>query len=213
MTDSSSLRPAALPITTLFLDIGGVLLTNGWTHASRQLAAITFGLDAAEMEQRHHLLFSTYELGHLSLANYLEQVVFYRPRSFSAKAFQAFMFARSQPYPEMLALIPKLKAKYHLKIGVVSNEGRELNAHRIHTFGLTEFVDFFVSSSFVHFSKPDESIFRLALDLAQTPAAQILYLDDQPLFVEIATGLGIQGICHQDHASTCARLAAFGLAI
>lgn len=202
-----------LPITTLFLDIGGVLLSNGWGHASRRLAASTFGLDWAEMEQRHHLLFGTYELGHLRLADYLRQVVFYQPRSFSAVEFQDFMFAQSQPYPEMLALVRQLKAKYGLRIGVVSNEGRELNAHRIHTFGLVGFVDFFVSSSFVHLSKPDAGIFRLALDLAQTPAEQILYLDDQPLFIGVAAGLGIRGICHQDCASTCAQLAAFGLSL
>jgi len=202
-----------LPITTLFVDIGGVLLSNGWGLASRQLAAITFGLDGAEMEQRHQLNFSTYELGHLSLADYLHQVVFYQPRSFSAVDFQNFMFAQSQPYPEMLALVRQLKAKYHLKIAVVSNEGRELNAHRIHTFGLVGFVDLFISSSFVHISKPDARIFRLALDLAQVPAQQVLYLEDQPLFVGVAASLGIQGICHESYASTCTQLAAFGLPI
>lgn len=211
MTASSPLL--ALPITTLFVDIGGVLLSNGWGSASRQLAAEAFGLDAAEMEERHHLLFSTYELGRLSLADYLRQVVFYRPRSFSEADFREFMFAQSQPRPEMLALVPQLKARYRLKIAVVSNEGRELNAHRIHTFGLAAFVDFFVSSSFVGFSKPDSSIFRLALDLAQVPAQQVLYLDDQPLFVGVAAGLGIQGICHVDYPATCAQLAAFGLAV
>ena len=213
MTDYSPVPTHALPITTLLVDIGGVLLSNGWTQASRQLAATTFDLDAAELEQRHHLVFSTYELGRLSLANYLWQVVFYRPRSFGMASFQEFMFAQSQPYPQMLALVRKLKTNYHLKIAVVSNEGRELNAHRIHTFGLAEFVDFFVSSSFVHLSKPDVAIFRLALDLAQVPAEQVLYLEDQPLFVGVAAGLGIRGICHENYASTCAQLAAFGLPI
>lgn len=201
------------PITTLFLDIGGVLLSKGWGHLSRQLAAATFELDWPEIEARHQLLFSTYELGHLSLADYLRQVVFYQPRSFSAADFQEFMFAQSQPYPEMLALIPQLKAKYNLKIGVVSNEGRELNAYRIQAFGLAGLADFFVSSSFVGFSKPNVAIFQLALDLAQTPAQQVLYLDDTALFIEIAAGLGIRGICHRDHASTRARLADFGLLI
>ncbi|MFD1470788.1 HAD family hydrolase [Hymenobacter caeli] len=213
MADSLPFPARTPPITTLFVDVGGVLLSNGWGLASRQLAATTFGLEAAEMERRHHLLFSTYELGRLSLADYLRQVVFYRPRSFSAADFQEFMFAQSLPCPEMLALLPPLKARYQLKIAVVSNEGRELNAHRIHAFGLAGFVDFFVSSSFVGLSKPDSNIFRLALDLAQVPAAQVLYLDDQPLFVGVAAGLGIQGICHVDYASTCTQLAAFGLTL
>lgn len=213
MTDSPSPPARSLPITTLFVDIGGVLLSNGWDAAARQLAADTFGLDAADLEQRHHLLFSTYELGRLSLADYLRQVVFYRPRSFSAADFREFMFAQSRPYPEMLALVRQLKARYHLKIAVVSNEGRELNAHRINTFGLAGFVDFFVSSSFVGLSKPDLNIFRLALDLAQVPAQQVLYLDDRSLFVGVAAGLGIQGICHEDYPSTCTQLAAFGLTL
>ena len=213
MIDSPLPPVPALPITTLFVDIGGVLLSPGWSHASRQLAATTFGLDAAELEQRHHLVFSTYELGRLSLADYLRLVVFYQPRSFREADFQEFMFSQSQPYPPMLALMRQLKAKYHLKIAVVSNEGRELNDHRIRTFGLAEFVDFFVSSSFVHISKPDVAIFRLALDLAQTPAGQVLYLDDQPLLVGVAAGLGIQGICHENYAATCTQLAAFGLPV
>jgi len=211
MIDSSSLP--ALPITTLVLDIGGVLLSNGWTLTSRQLAATTLDLDAAEMEARYHVIFGTYELGHLRLADYLRQVVFHRPRPFSAAAFEDFVFARSQPHPEMLALVRQLKAMYHLKVAVVSNEDRELNAYRIHTFGLAEFVDFFVSSSYLHFSKPDASIFRLDFDLVQTPAEQILYLDDQPLFIDVAAGLGIRGISHHDYATTCAQLAAFGLTI
>ena len=46
-------------ITTLFLDIGGVLLTNGWGHQSRALAAKVFDLNLDEMEDRHHLTFDT----------------------------------------------------------------------------------------------------------------------------------------------------------
>jgi putative hydrolase of the HAD superfamily len=41
------------------LDIGGVLLTNGWDHPARKKAAAHFELDAAEMEDRHHLTFDT----------------------------------------------------------------------------------------------------------------------------------------------------------
>jgi putative hydrolase of the HAD superfamily len=198
-------------ITTLFIDIGGVLLTNGWGHESRKLAADTFGLKLAELEARHHLTFDTYEVGKLTLTEYLNRVVFYESRSLTMDTFRDFMFAQSQPYPDMIALIKQLKETYLLKIAVVSNEGRELNAYRIKTFGLTEFVDFFISSSFVHFRKPDADIFRVALDIAQVPPGQVLYIDDQPLFVSVAEGLGIQGICHVDYESTCAKLASVGL--
>jgi putative hydrolase of the HAD superfamily len=198
-------------ITTLFLDIGGVLLTNGWGHESRQRAADMFGLDFLELDTRHRLNFDTYETGKLTLDEYLNRVVFYEPRSFTIDAFRAFMFAQSKPYPEMIGLIQALKQQYGLKIMAVSNEGRELNNHRFHAFGLTTFVDFFVSSCYVHLRKPDADIFWLALDLAQTPTDQILYIDDQPMFVSVAKSLGIRGIRHIDVATTQATLAEFGL--
>jgi len=202
-----------LPITTLFVDVGGVLLTNGWGRQSRKLAADTFDLNLPELEERHHLTFDTYEVGKLTMNEYLDRVVFYEPRSFTMDTFREFMYAQSKPYPDMIALIRQLKETYRLKVAVVNNEGRELNAYRIQTFKLNEFVDFFISSSFVHFRKPDADIFRVALDIAQVPTNQILYLDDRPLFVSVAEGLGIQGICHVDYPSTCAKLESFGLSI
>jgi putative hydrolase of the HAD superfamily len=199
-------------ISTLFLDIGGVLGTNGWDRGSRQRAAGVFGLDYAEMDERHHLTFDTYEEGKLSLEDYLDRVVFYEPRPFTRQAFKHFMFDVSQPYPEMLALIHDLKAQFGLKVAVVSNEGRELAVHRVRAFELETFVDFFIVSSFVHFRKPDLDIYRLALDVAQAPAERVLYLEDRPMFVEVARGLGIRGLRHTGYEATRAALAGLGLA-
>ncbi len=198
-------------ITTLFLDVGGVLLTNGWGHQSRALAAKVFDLNPADMEDRHHLTFDTYEVGKLTLEEYLDRTVFYQERPFTPEQFREFMFAQSQPYPEMIALVRHLKSRHALRIAVVNNEARELNSHRIRTFKLDEFVDFFVSSCFVRFRKPDADIFRLALDVAQVPAGQVVYIEDQPMFVQVAEGLGIRGIRHTDYQSTRAQLASFGL--
>ena len=199
------------PITTLFLDVGDVLLTNGFEHESRALAAKTFDLDLEEMNLRHQLIFSTYELGKITLDEYLNQVVFYQKRTFTRGQFRKFIFAQSHPYPQMIELVCKLKAKYGLKIAVVSNEARELNVFRIRKFKLDMFVDFFISSCFVHIRKPDLDIFRLALDIAQTPSRQVVYIENTPLFVQVAESLGIRGLIHTDYESTCAKLAAFGL--
>ena len=201
----------AVPITTLFLDIGGVLLTNGWDHHARTRAATHFTLELAEMEDRHHLTFDTYEEGKLTLKEYLSRVVFYQKRPFTRAQFRRFMFTQSKPYPEMIALVRKLKAKYGLKIAVVSNEGRELNEYRIRKFKLGGLVDSFISSCFVHVRKPDADIFRLALEIVQAPAGQVVYIENTPMFVQIAEGLGIRSILHTDYRSTCVQLASFGL--
>jgi FMN phosphatase YigB (HAD superfamily) len=194
-------------ISALFLDVGGVLLTDGWGHGSRKLAAEAFGLDPEEMEKRHSQAFDTYELGKLTLGEYLSWVVFYEKRPFTPAQFRGFMFAQSKPYPNMIELVRRLKARYGPKIVAVNNEARELNSHRIRKFHLDGFVDAFISSCFVHIRKPDEDIFRLALDIAQAPARQVVYIENTPMFVQIAQGLGIRSILHTDYRSTCTELA------
>jgi putative hydrolase of the HAD superfamily len=201
----------ATAITCVFLDIGGVLLTDGWDRHARKRAATNFNLESVEMEERHHLTFETFEEGKLTLDEYLSLVVFYKKRPFTRAEFRRFMFAQSKPYPEMIELVAQLKARHGLKVAVVSNEARELNEYRIRRFKLGHFVDCFVSSCFVHVRKPDPDIFRLALDIAQTPARQVVYIENTPMFVQIAEGLGIRGILHTDYRSTCAKLASFGL--
>jgi putative hydrolase of the HAD superfamily len=199
------------PIEALFLDIGGVLLTNGWDHHMRKHAAEAFGLDYEEMNERHHLTFDTYEEGKLSLDTYLHRVVFYEQRSFSPKEFKSFMFAQSQPHQETIDLVKALKARYGLKVAAVSNEGRELTIYRIQTFHLERVIDFFVSSCFVHFRKPDEDIYRVALDISQVPADRIVYIEDRDMFVEAAEGLGIRGLLHRGYEATRRALEELGL--
>ncbi|HJV36747.1 HAD family phosphatase [Geomonas sp.] len=201
------------PITALFLDIGGVLLTNGWDGKSRRLAAETFALDFDDMNERHHLTFDTYEEGKLSLDDYLDRVVFFKERPFTLETFRAFMFEQSRPLPGMIDLVCRLKKQYGLKLAAVSNEGRELNLHRIRTFRLASFIDLFVSSCFVHFRKPDTDMFRIALDLAQAEASRVIYLEDRPMFVEVARGLGLNGILHTGREETERQLADFGLVL
>jgi putative hydrolase of the HAD superfamily len=204
-------RQNAAAVTCLFLAIGGVLLTNGWDHSARLRAATNFTLDLAEMEDRHHLTFDAYEEGKLTLEEHLGRVVFYQERPFARAEFRRFMFALSKSYPEMIELVAQLKVRYGLKIAMVSNEGRELNAYRIRTFKLGGLVDFFISSCFVHLRKPDVDIFRLALDIAQVPAGQVVYIENTRMFVQIAECLGIRSVLHTDYRSTCAKLATLGL--
>jgi len=74
-------------------------------------------------------------------------------------------------------------------------------------------VDAFISSCFVRLRKPDADIFKLALDIAQTPVCEIIYIENTPLFVQIAEGMGIRSILHTDYKSACTKLASFGLDI
>jgi len=149
----------------------------------------------------------------MGIDEYLNRVIFYEERPFSRAEFQAYMFAQSQPYPDMIAYIKALKEKYHLKIVVVSNEGRELTHHRVKTFELGKFVDFFIMSCFVHFRKPDPDLYRVALDVAQVAPEEVIYVEDRPMFVEVAQTLNIIGLRHIDLATTQSIFETFGLVL
>lgn len=200
-----------MAIKFLFLDIGNVMLNNGWDRKGRQASVEKFGLDAAELDERHHLTFDTYEEGKIALDEYLRRTVFYTDRSFTMDEFKQYMMQLSQPIPEMIELFKSLKTKHHLKLAVVNNEGRELNDYRINKFGLVDFIDFFISSCFVHIRKPDTDIFSLALDVAHAKPEEVVYIDDRAMFVHVAQRMGLNGIVHSAIDDTKAKLASFGL--
>jgi putative hydrolase of the HAD superfamily len=184
-------------IKALFLDIGGVLLTNGWDRNSRQKAAKHFHLEMEEVNERHHLTFDTFESGKLSLDEYLHRIVFYEKRRFTMEDFKTFMFNESKPIPGVLDFFKKLKKQYHLKVIAVSNEGRELNNYRINKFKLDDLFDAFVSSCFVHIRKPDIDIYNLACDVSNTRPEQALCIDDRLMFIQVARSIGISGLYFQ----------------
>jgi putative hydrolase of the HAD superfamily len=196
------MKDSALPYSTLFIDIGGVLLTNGWDTKSRTKAAEFFGFEISEIESRHSLVVDLFERGKITLNDYMDWVIFYRHRSFSRDDFKKFLFAQSQPFKEMLELISVFKDRYGLRVVAISNEGRELMEHRIHAFGLKKVIDFFVCSCFVHLRKPDPAIFHLASDLSQTVTKHGIYIDDRAIFVEVAQNLGFRAIHHTNLEST-----------
>jgi len=205
--------PKDSKITTLFLDIGGVLLTNGWDRHSRRAAVEEFNLDFDELDERHHLTFDTYEEGKLDLDTYLNRVVFYKERPFPKEDFKRFMFARSKPLTDMLDFTRALIKKHKLRAMAVSNEGRELTEYRIRKFDLVPMIDAFISSCYVHYRKPDLDMYRIALNISQARPDEVVYIDDRPMFVEVASTLGINGISHLDFKTTQKALAEYGLTL
>lgn len=199
------------PITTLFLDIGGVLLTNGWDHNQRESAVRHFGLEIEEFDVRHRQTYNLHETGKISLDHYLNSVVFWKERNFSLDEFKRFMLAQSQPHPEMLLFISKLKKKHSLKVVIISNEGREVVEYRIQKYDLKAVADCFIVSCFVGAQKPAIAIYRLALDLAQVLPEEVLYIDDRKEMIAAAEAMGICSVQHVSLESTRAQLADFSL--
>jgi len=185
-------------ITTLFWDIGGVILTNGGDRGSRREAATTFHLEWEEFQDRHELSFPAFDSGHITLNEYLDRTLFYRPRSFGREEFTAFMFAQSREYPECRAILSAARRTEKYFIGAINNEPLELNQYRIEAFRLREEFLVFFSSCYIGSRKPEEAIFRVALEVTQRPAERCVFIDDRPLNLESPRRLGMKAIHYQN---------------
>jgi putative hydrolase of the HAD superfamily len=179
-------------IRALFWDVGGVLLTNAWDHEERSLAIDRFHLEKDEFEKRHKESVQPFEEGRISLDEYLQRTVFYQPRTFSQEEFKQFMFSLSKLRPEIPQIARGLRGKFLM--GTINNESRELNQYRVDTFGLAECFSLFVSSCFVGIRKPDERIYRLALELTHRAPEECGFIDDRPVNVEAAAKIGMRAI-------------------
>ncbi len=198
-------------ISTLFWDVGGVILTDAWDHTQRADALAKFGLDAGEFQARHEMLVSAFERGQLSLDEYLERTVFYRERPFTPQTFQEYMFSLSKPKPDTIAFALELTNTGRYRMCTINNESLELNLYRIQTFGLRDIFSFFVSSCFVELRKPEQSIYRLALQLTQKSPEECCFLDDRPLNLESAARLGMHAIRVENAAQLRADLGKLGV--
>lgn len=200
-------------ITTLFWDIGGVILTNGWDRASRREAAKTFRLDWDDYEDRHDLSFPALDAGQITLNQYLDRTLFYRARDFSREDFIAFMFAQSKEYPEVRAVLTEAARSGKYFIAAINNEPLELNQYRIEAFGLRrEFLVFF-SSCYVRSRKPEELIYRVALEVTQRAPEECVFIDDRPLNLESPRRLGMNVIQHQNAEQLSSELRKIGVEV
>ena len=179
---------------TLFFDIGGVLLTNGWDTGCRKRAAERFGFDYQEFQTRHEMSKTAFETGRITLATYLNRTIFHRERNFTLDAFRAFMFEQSQPLPGSLEWVRSLAAKDVCRMYTLNNESRELHEHRVRAFGLHEVFRGFLTSCYLGQVKPDDEIYSAALGIAGCSVDDAIFIDDRPLNVEAANAAGFRAV-------------------
>ena len=200
-------------VTALFWDIGGVILSNGWDRAARAKAAEKFGLDWEEFQDRHELASPAFETGRITLDTYLVRTVFYRMRSFTREEFTAFMFQQSREFPDSRRVLSSVAQTGKFLLAVINNEPLELNIRRIEQFNLRREFKAFFSSCFVGIRKPDEGIYRLALEVTQRIPDECLFIDDRALNLECARQLGMRTLQFHNAEQLRADLASNGISL
>jgi HAD superfamily hydrolase (TIGR01509 family) len=187
--------PSHPHIETIFFDIGGVLLSNGWDIGQRTSVLNRLGVDLAGYEARHDAANYRWERGLEDARWFFDQTIFYEPREFTFEDLWPLVEGQSSVmYPGTYQILSQLRDTKKYKIATLNNESRELNDYRIQKFDLRKYFDYFICSGYVREMKPHRDIYRAALEVSSTPAAQTLFIDDKEENCEAARAMGMNAI-------------------
>ena len=202
-------------IKTIFWDIGGVLLTNGWDEAQRAHTLTPLGVDIADFESRYEAANFFWERGLSTAVEFFNKTLFRADqpnRSFSFEDIWPLVCAESKVlHPECFDILTSLRGDY--KVATLNNESRELNAYRIDTFNLRQYFDYFICSGYVHEMKPHPDIYRAAIDISGHPPQAAVFIDDKPENCRAATAFGMNAIIFQSPEQLARDLAQLGIHI
>jgi len=184
-----------LPFDVILFDVGGVLLTNGWDHKERATVARNFGLSVEEFEARHPDANDRWEKDEITAKQYLDETVFYEPRSFTHDDFLKAILGQSVPIPETgIPVLKDLAADGKYLVGALNNEAREPNDYRFDRFGLRQLFRVALSSCYVGMRKPSPAIYKRAIDILGVKPSRILFIDDRQSNVDFAADAGFSTI-------------------
>lgn len=95
----------------------------------------------------------------------------------------------------MLEVMQRLRDELKLNVGILSNSDKYRQEHIESTYGLSQKVDFIVSSHQHGVIKPEKEAYLKLLEVVGRIDApeKVLYVDDRPQHVGSAAVLGIQG--------------------
>ncbi|WP_254064016.1 HAD family phosphatase [Granulicella sp. S190] len=199
-------------IKTIFWDIGGVLLTNGWDRGQRTEVLKRLGVDLADYEARHEEANYFWERGLSTAEHFFNQTVLNQNPNLTFAELWPQVCAESKIlHPGSLDVLGELASSGRYHLATLNNESRELNEHRLDAFRLRPFFDYFICSGYVHEMKPHSGIYQAAIEISGHVAETALFIDDKVENCDAAAALGMQTICFESPKQLRAELAQLGL--
>lgn len=203
---------SSMYIKTIFWDIGGVLLTNGWDKGERTEVLGRLGVDLADYESRHEEANYFWERGLSTAEHFFNVTVLNQNPNLTFAELWPQVCAESKIlYPGSLDILGELATSGRYTLATLNNESRELNEHRLDAFRLRPFFDYFICSGYVHEMKPSPGIYRAAIEISGHLAETALFIDDKMENCDAAEALGMQTICFESPAQLRDELAQLGL--
>ncbi|GGA66987.1 hydrolase [Edaphobacter acidisoli] len=203
-------------IRTIFWDVGGVLLTNGWDIDQRGRVLTALGVDLAAYEAVHDEVNFFWERGLISARDFFERTVLETNPQLALTFEQLWKLVCDESkmlHPECFEMIAHLRRAGSYRLATLNNESKELNRHRIDSFHLRRFFDYFICSGYIHEMKPLPEIYRAAIDISGFAAETAIFIDDKAENCDAARSFGMIPIHFQSPAQLRVSLAQLGIAI
>lgn len=184
-------------VKTIFWDVGGVLLTNGWDVQQRAGVLSALGVDLPAYEAVHDGVNYYWERGLISAQDFFEQTVLETNPQLNLTFDQLWQLVCSESrmlHQECFDLLSEIKDSGRYRLATLNNESKELNEYRLNTFDLRRHFDYFICSGYVHEMKPLPDIYRVATDISGFAAETALFIDDKQENCDTAVALDMQTI-------------------
>jgi HAD superfamily hydrolase (TIGR01509 family) len=207
-------REGEQKINTIFWDLGGVLLTNGWDEHQRARVLTSLGVDLPAYEAVHDRVNYYWERGLITARDFFEQTVLETNPQLRLTFEHLWNLVCGESkllHPECLDVLAALKATGRYRLATLNNESRELNEYRLYAFDLRERFDYFICSGYVHEMKPLPDIYRAATDISGHPPQQALFIDDKQENCDAAIALGMQAVRFKSPTQLRAALSQHGI--
>jgi FMN phosphatase YigB (HAD superfamily) len=203
-------------IETIFWDIGGVLLTNGWDTNQRRRVLTALGVDLTAYEAVHDEVNYYWERGLMTAQDFFAQTVIDTNRDLNLTFEKLWPLVCGESkvlYPECFDILANLKNSGQYRLATINNESKELNAYRLDTFQLRQYFNYFICSGYVHEMKPLPDIYRAAIDISGLPPEDALFIDDKQENCVAARAFGMNAIHFESPAQLRASLYQLGIAV
>jgi len=181
----------------VFFDYGGVIQRTEF-QAPRQHLAERFSMDYDDIDK---LVFAGESARRASVGEIKEdahwsQVLkrLKRPEA-ELQTIKDEFFGGDVVDHELVEFIGSLGERFH--IGLISNAWDGMRPH-LEKSGLIDLFETVVISAEVGTMKPEERIYRLALEKAQVKAKEAIFVDDMPVNIAACESIGMKGVLFKD---------------
>ena len=203
-------------VKTIFWDLGGVILSNGWDHTQRSSVLGPLGVDLQAYEAAHERENFFWERGLMSAREFFDRTVLGpNPQlGFTYEQLWPMVCGQSSVlHEECFDILDELTATGRYRMATLNNESRELNAYRMDVFGLRHYFSYLICSGYVHEMKPAAGIYQAAIDISGLPAESSLFIDDKQENCDAAVTLGMQAIRFESPAALRSDLQRIGITV